>query len=148
MGNTASINTIISIRCKHCGTPTNGQSPQNTFVYIGDIKAEEKLCPIRANSVVYTSSSGEVQFDCVVPSGQGSKVGVRVEYLSYRSDPKHIKYKAPYITEIVDSKTLIPTKGLSIVLLGRDYGDFGKAVGLVASVAVPTVQDSSNLTGA
>ena len=30
----------------------------------------------------------EVQFDCVVPSGQGSKVGVRVEYLSYRSDPE------------------------------------------------------------
>ena len=96
---------------------------------------------------MYTSSTGEVQFDCVVPSGQGSKVGVRVEYLSYRSDPNHIKYKAPFINEIVDSKTLIPTKGLSIVLLGRDFGDFGKAVGLVASVAVTTVQDSSTPHG-
>ena len=70
-----------------------------------------------------------------------------MEYLSYRSDPNHIKYKAPFINEIVDSKTLIPTKGLSIVLLGRDFGDFGKAVGLVASTAVTTVQDHLHLTG-
>ena len=61
--------------------------------------------------------------------------------------PNHIKYKAPFINEIVDSKTLIPTKGLSIVLLGRDFGDFGKAVGLVASTAVTTVQDSSTPHG-
>ena len=97
----------------------------NTFVYIGDIKAEEKLCPIRANSVVYTSSAGEVQFDCVVPSDKEAK---RYVWSIYHTGPtRNTLYKAPYITEIVDSKTLIPTKGLSIVLLGETMADFGKA---------------------
>jgi hypothetical protein len=143
LGSTSSTKAIISINCKHCGTPTNGQTPQNTFVYIGDIKSEEKLCSIEASSVVYSSSAGEVEFDCVVPSGQGSKVGVRVEYLSYRSDPGYIKYQAPVVSAIIDSKTMIPTKGLNIQLTGRNYGDLGKAVGLIASKSVKTVQDAS-----
>ena len=97
---------------------------------------------------MYTSSTGEVQFDCVVPSGQGSKVGVRVEYLSYRSDPKHIKYKAPFITEIVDSKTLIPTKGLSIVLLGETLVILEKLLALLHLLPSLQYRIHLRLTGA
>ena len=118
-------NLILEIDCIHCGSLSAGILPQKTVVLIGNDISEEKDCPIIAASVEWNSVDKKGSFRCEVPSGQGSKVGVFVKYISYRSEPANIAYEKPVLTSI--SKTVISTKGGSIDLQGNNFGDKGKA---------------------